>query len=378
MSDCPRAVDGKTSMLSAAMIVRDEARHIGECLASIAAVVDETVVVDTGSADDTIGIARRAGARVFEFPWNGSFSDARNVALEHCRGDFILYIDADERIHSATPEALADLSRPGCVACRVPFYPRSGYTPYLELRIFRNLPHIRFRGRIHETVVPAIDEHLRACGGFVGLAELPIHHLGYDGDLAAKHRRNLPLLREAVRDDPGRLYLWCDLARALAALGEATEAEAAWSRAIELVEQLGVRGGLASLPFIDLIDYRAGRGEPIVAELEHAQALFPENVPLRWRLGRERLREGRCAEALAIFEALVTLGAESAREAELSFDARIVGVFAMEAIADCHSRVGSFADSVEWLRRALEHDPTNIELKAKFAVASARRRESLL
>jgi tetratricopeptide (TPR) repeat protein len=364
--------DSPRPFLSAALIVRDEARHLGGCLASIAPIADEAVVVDTGSADATAEVARRAGASVSSFAWNGSFADARNAALERCRGEWILYIDADERVEPARREALAALSQPGWVACRVPFHPRPGYTPYLELRLFRNLPSIRFRGRIHETVVPAIDELLAKTDGRVGLVELPIYHLGYEGDLADKHRRNLPLLREAVRDDPERLFLWCDLARAAAALGQDAEAEAAWARAIALAERSRARAGLASLPFIDLIDHRAGRGAPIAVDLERALALFPESVPLRWRLGRERLRDGRSAEALAIFEALLRLGEAGAREDDLSFDARLVGVFPMEAIADCLSRLGRFAEALEWLKRALDLEPDSLELRAKAAIASAR------
>jgi hypothetical protein len=370
------AARGSPLTLSAALIVRDEARHLGDCLASIAPLVDEVVVVDTGSVDDTMEIARRAGARVFQFPWNGRFDDARNAALDRCSGRWILYIDADERVQPALTESRLALSTPRLLACRVPFYPRVGFTPYLEMRLFRNLPGIRFRGRIHETIIPSVEECIVTHGGYVGVANIPIHHLGYEGDLGHKHRRNLPLLREAVRDDPGRLFLWCDLARAAAALGEHEEAEAAWRRATRIVEESGACGGLASLPFIDLIAYRAHRGEPTGSDLDRALHLFPDNVPLRWLLGRERLREGRAAEALAVFEDLVHLGEAGAIDPNLAFDSRIVGVYPMEALADCYFRLGRFADAVPWFARALAHNPENLELRTKAAIASARARET--
>jgi glycosyltransferase involved in cell wall biosynthesis len=79
-------------LLSAAMIVRDEERFIEECLLSIKEVVDEVVIVDTGSTDKTREIAVKHGAKVYDLPWTGNFAAARNRALEHSSGEWILYI----------------------------------------------------------------------------------------------------------------------------------------------------------------------------------------------------------------------------------------------------------------------------------------------
>ena len=78
------------------MIVRDEEQMLGRCLAAAAPAVDEIIIVDTGSQDATIEIARSFGARVIERPWTGSFADARNASLEAATGDWLLYLDADE------------------------------------------------------------------------------------------------------------------------------------------------------------------------------------------------------------------------------------------------------------------------------------------
>ncbi|MFM1799158.1 MAG: hypothetical protein RLZZ117_1436 [Cyanobacteriota bacterium] len=88
------------------MIVRDEAESLGACLASVRELVDEMVVVDTGSEDDTVAIARAAGAVVHQIPWPGDFAAARNAALRWVTGDWVLVLDADERLR---PEAIAPL-----------------------------------------------------------------------------------------------------------------------------------------------------------------------------------------------------------------------------------------------------------------------------
>ena len=76
------------------------------CLSAIRDAVDEIVIVDTGSTDRTVEIAESFGARVLHFPWNGSFSDARNVGHEAATSDWIIYLDADEHL---VPEDAAEL-----------------------------------------------------------------------------------------------------------------------------------------------------------------------------------------------------------------------------------------------------------------------------
>ncbi len=84
--------------ISACMIVKDEEKNLGRCLESIKDLVDEMVIVDTGSTDKTVAIAESYGARVYHFPWTGSFSEARNESLKYPTKDWVLCIDADEWI----------------------------------------------------------------------------------------------------------------------------------------------------------------------------------------------------------------------------------------------------------------------------------------
>lgn len=95
MNEAPRI------LVSATLIVRDEATRIEACLESVASMVEEVVVVDTGSVDATVEIARSLGARVFEQPWRSDFSFHRNHALEWARGDWVLVIDGDETLECA-------------------------------------------------------------------------------------------------------------------------------------------------------------------------------------------------------------------------------------------------------------------------------------
>src|SRR5574341_1534475 len=146
-------------LLTAAIIVRDQAEHLDACLRSLHGLVDEIVVVDTGSSDASVDVARRHGAIVGHEPWQADFSVPRNRSLDLASGEWILYIDADERVrsddHAAVRAQLA--AADDHVSFRVRFVPRIGWTPYREYRLWRHHPDIRFVGVIHETMLPAIE-----------------------------------------------------------------------------------------------------------------------------------------------------------------------------------------------------------------------------
>jgi glycosyltransferase involved in cell wall biosynthesis len=93
--------------LSAFLIVHDEERHLPDCLASLRGVADEIIVLDDGSTDATVAIARGAGARVEQRPFD-DFGHQKQAALELATGDWVLSIDADERV---TPELARAITR---------------------------------------------------------------------------------------------------------------------------------------------------------------------------------------------------------------------------------------------------------------------------
>lgn len=140
--------------VSACLIVRNEAAYLGACLASIRPVVDEIIVVDTGSTDDTVAIAQSYGAQVYHFPWCDDFAAARNHSLQFATGNWILIIDADEQLkpesRSRFPaflKAIVQDIRPVVFNFRVV---APGEQPILTRTFFRNHQGVRFVGRVHE------------------------------------------------------------------------------------------------------------------------------------------------------------------------------------------------------------------------------------
>src|SRR5262249_45345169 len=153
--------------------VRDEPAFIEACLQSLVGIVDEIVVVDTGSIDDTITKALQFPIKLHRFEWCNDFSAARNHAISRATGEWILYIYADERVEGPYPAHWVDAVRDECkVGWRLRFYPRVGWTPYSELRLFRNDPRIRCRGVIHERVHEGANAVCKSDGLEIGFSDI--------------------------------------------------------------------------------------------------------------------------------------------------------------------------------------------------------------
>jgi GT2 family glycosyltransferase/tetratricopeptide (TPR) repeat protein len=201
--------------VSLCMIVKNEEHNLPECLTSIEGLVDEVVVVDTGSTDRTREVAERLGARVFEFPWVDDFASARNESLRHATGDWVFWMDADDRLTADSRERLRALfagldgeNAAYAMKCRcVPDRETGVATTVDHVRVFRNRPDVRWRYRVHEQILPAV----RATGAEVRSADVVIEHVGYTDPAlrAKKQERDLRLLeldRQANPDDPFTLF----------------------------------------------------------------------------------------------------------------------------------------------------------------------------
>ncbi len=212
--------------LSVAIIAKNEAESLPDCLESISKIASQIVLVDTGSNDTTIEIAKRYGAEVYDFVWINDFSLARNESLKHCKSDWILYIDADERLNEKSRALLIPLlhrtsDKIGAYLMKIvsrfidddgKIAEHKGMYP----RLFRNLgyPKISFIGKVHEQISPSIFEN----GYEIGNSELIINHDGYmvtRKEMNQKVAKNLNTLTEHVQHEPQNAYAWYQLGNTL-------------------------------------------------------------------------------------------------------------------------------------------------------------------
>jgi glycosyltransferase involved in cell wall biosynthesis len=339
----------------------------------VAALVDEVVVVDTGSTDGTVAVARAHGATVLETEWHDDFSAPRNLALGAARGRWILSIDADERVAPTIARRPLEelLAVDEVAAYMVLLRPARGYTPYRECRLFRNLPGARFEGRIHERVLPSL-----AGRGAVGRCPLLIEHAGYEGPRDAKARRDLPLLLAHVDACPGDLDQWRRLAEAAAACGDAALARRAYKTAVALVRAGDDAGPPAALTYSGFAQLLFAAGEDVDALLAEGLERFPGNQLLVWLRARVEEARGDDEAAVEWFRRLTSVDAGRLPEEGISYDARLFDAVAHAGIAGGLFRLGRYAESADAYARAAAAAPDDLEIRAKSALAAARARGS--
>jgi glycosyltransferase involved in cell wall biosynthesis len=372
----PDDAAGPRGLVAAALIVRDEARHLPDCLTSLRDVVDDIVVVDTGSVDDSPAIAAAHGARVFHRPWDDDFAAARNAALNRCESEWILYIDADERL-DPVPRAMVEALLAGVpeVAFRLLLRPWTGATPYREYRLWRNDPRIRFEGVIHEKVVPAIHAVADADHRPIGVCDLLLTHVGYEGDQTRKHHRNLPLLRRQVRVEPGNVFNWHHLARVLAGLGRHRQSERVLRHAIEVTRAKSVTDPNGVLAYSDLIAIRHERGEDVTELLAEARGMYPHNCLLLWQEARALTAAGRHDEAIAAFDELLAVDLKRLPDYGPAYDERLFGELSHEGRGLCLFRLGRYSEAAAAYAAAAAcaPDDPSYPVKQQLALARARR-----
>ncbi|MFH1025067.1 MAG: glycosyltransferase, partial [Nitrospirota bacterium] len=230
-------------LLSVCLIVRDEETTLPRCLKSLQDVADEVIVVDTGSKDNTVSIARDSGAKVYHFEWRDDFAAARNESLRHAGGDWILQIDADEELLSGSvPHVKKAMLNPWClvnvITCdngadsRAERFVKVG-------RLFRNHPSIRFSRPYHENVSSSAYD-LMAREPRWQVVEEPgiiIRHYGYEPSVMQsrkKHERGIRIMESYLREHQNDTYMLNKLGESYNSLGRYDEAIAVFKKSIAI------------------------------------------------------------------------------------------------------------------------------------------------
>ena len=352
-----------TVRLSLSMIVKDEEEFIGGCLESVRGIVDEIVVVDTGSTDKTIEIARNAGAQVLQENWNGDFACARNRSLEACTGRWVLYLDADERLVAGQKEKILGLLavpkvdayqilvrsalslKGGKRAVQVMPYPR----------LFRRKEGVRFERPVHEQIAPSI---LRR-GGKIVPADVVIEHLGYDQGfdvLKQKVLRNLGTLLALAEQNAGDWYSRFQLARSFMLVQDFPAVvyhagAAIRTPGVPVAIQCSLHNLLAEAA---LKTRNIGQA---IHNCERSLALFPEQSGAMWFLAGSYMTQGNPRPAIPVLESLLLLNSSRERSAIAVEDLVIPSDAVAEALGRCHFSIGNWEGAAEAFASALRYNP---------------------
>ena len=353
-------------MLSLSMIVRDEAERLEACLRSVQGFVDEMVVVDTGSQDDTVAIAEGLGATVHRIDWPGDFAPARNQALQWVSGDWVLVLDADERLRAEAREPLQRLmAEPDLLLINLLRQELGALqSPYSNVsRLFRRHPAIHWSRAYHSLVDDSVaallqsEPHWRIadCG------EPALLHDGYRPELLAagdKARRLRQAMEAELQQRPNDPY-------ACAKLGSLEVAEGQPERGIALL-----RRGLEHCPAAahperyELLLHLAlaeADGDPATAIGLYRQALVSPLSPrltlaARLNLAALLLLQGQLEDAEQLCRQATTVAPEIG-----------LGWYNLGLI---RRRRGDIAGALEAYRQAASLSPDHAETQQNLAVAS--------
>ena len=315
--------------LGLSMIVRDGADTLRNCLESVRGLVDEMIVVDTGSTDASPEIARQCGAICISVPWANDFAQARNAALAHSTTDWILSLDADEELDIEASRVIPSLlSRAAMGGYIVPvrnYLPaRHGsvngnratandgrcksaanapaYAQHLVVRLFRRHPNILYKGCVHENIAPQI----MAAGFRLANADFCIHHLGFlaRSRYSKKAEIYLELLKEKVKQEPENPLAWLELARQLhEPFRKNEDALSCLKRALTLEPKLGAAHFLAGVICLDM-----GSDQEALLCLDRCQGNDEYAVEREHSRGDALHNLGKLQEAQAAYKKGLQLG----------------------------------------------------------------------
>lgn len=355
------------------MIVRDEEEYLPGCLESVRGVVDEIVVVDTGSRDRTVEVARGYGAKVYFYEWRDDFAAARNESLRHTSSEWILWLDADERLSEPSRRVIRRLLRISdymgyALWIRSPIgemAPGMAEDVHSFVRLFRNHPGVTFEGVVHEQVVPSI----KRLGGKIAQTDLEIIHLGYALDREAmdrKHRRNLTLLERQVAEQPDFALGYFHLGQAYYLCGRYPEAREAFKRALNLA---GLeRGHIANIHLnLASIHLKGGHLEEAQQEAEQVLALQPEAVLPRFFLARIDYERGHYRESIRQLEATLTLSRSEFQLQPDIIERRVNPLVLYILMGDCYRRLGEKEQAKSCYREAITAKPNSAEAHLALA-----------
>lgn len=337
--------------LSLCMIVKNEAANLPQCLESVASVVDELLIVDTGSTDDTVAIAQQFNARVHQIEWPNDFAAARNESLQHVTGDWVLVLDADERLAAdvgpqirqaieADRALVVNLVRQEVGAVQSPYS--------LVSRLFRRHPDIQFHRPYHALIDDSVEAILQREPQWTvqQISEVAILHEGYQpGAIAQQNklqRARLAMERFLV-SHPGDPYVCSKLGALYVQLGRCDAGIDLLERGLkspdidpsvryELHYHLGIAYSRLKHPAQAAQHYEQALRQPILAKLKlgayvnlgslrqatqdlaGARALYEQAIQIEpsfaiahYNLGMTFKAAGQLAEALACYLAALEL-----------------------------------------------------------------------
>jgi glycosyltransferase involved in cell wall biosynthesis len=343
-----------TPRLSLCMIVKNEEQYLEGCLQSVQGVVDEIIVVDTGSTDRTVEIAARFGAKILPFVWENDFSAARNESLRHATGEWILYLDADERLAEGQTQLLRSLIKNQnagayMVTIEGDHYLSTGIIRQTNAypRLFRLHPSVRFMGKVHEQITPG----LMKLGLKVIDSSIVVEHLGYGQDFETvkkKCRRNIEILREYLHDHPDDGYTQFQIGNTLSVMEDYTGARYELETVLDrssVAESIKA----SALNLLSEIDIREEKFDSAIHRCLESLKIAGYQVTARWYLAASKIATGNYLDAIDPLNGILEIHRErkSHHRTEIAFDILLDESLVNSRIGLCYESIQKYQEATE-------------------------------
>lgn len=361
--------------ISLCMIVKNEEKLLSKCLESIKDLVEEIIIIDTGSIDKTKEICDKYQAKTYDFIWTESFSEARNFGIDKATKEWILWLDADEEITIKNIEELKNSLESNeknlYLIPIINYYGSSSPNPNLSYlfaseRLFRNYKGFKFIGNIHEHITyENLDE--KDLGEIEIIPYIEIHHYGYMDSVVEdkkKNERNLSLLKKEKKVSNYNPWIDYHIASEYYRMKEYEKAFTEVNSSILrfLQRQQMPPSLLYKLKYEILILLKSYKGAK--AGIDKAIALYPKYVDLHFYKGLILFQEKLFEEALLVFKHCLELGESQIQHLIL---AGTGSHSAWYFIGCCHENLGDYKHASKAYIEAINIYPNYTEAQFKLS-----------
>lgn len=347
--------------LSLCMIVKNEEANLPRCLESVKDIIDEMIIVDTGSTDSTVEIANKYGAKVYYFPWNGSFSAARNESLKYATCDWIMIMDADDEMEKSDQKALMELikdSNADAYFLETISYvgdaPGPDVMMNLNLRVIRNGRGYFFSNNVHEQLycnIIAVNPSAK-----ILTEKIRFYHYGYLNKNISVHNkraRNINLLEKELELNPGFPFTFFNLGSEYFAMFDNAKALEYFEKAYQNFEPTQ---GFSSKLVLKMIScyMHLGRYDEALRLIDEGLGYYPAFTDLVYLKGLTYKWQGRYMPAIKYFTKCIKMG-----EASTLYNI-IIGAGTSKSyfeLGEIYYALEDFDSSIENLKNTLKYDP---------------------
>lgn len=364
--------------ISQCMIVKNEEKNIERALSWGKSVMWEQIVVDTGSTDRTVEIAKKMGAKVCKFPWIDDFSAAKNYAIEQCTGDWVALLDADEYMTpedaKKLPAYIKEMNNRNLDGLSTGWQQLDGdgkiFSSGTQVRIFRRLPDIRYRRCIHEQLESTTGRELRL-GNAVN--DLSIFHTGYQGQAFEEKKRsgrNRKLILKELEKNPDDYEMMGYMGDDCQSDGDKEEAALWFRRSIEhMPSQIKDYDQRSAVTFTSLLMILAEQEEvseeEIIKVYEKAISLLPQEADFDYVMGQFYVSKRQAAQAVHHLEtAIKKLDTYGCNNKALHIAANLLAVY--ELLTRCCYETGQSEKCMNYGVTYLKYDKFNMAVLSRL------------